>query len=173
MQLKLRPASFPCPHTFSLIHQINLVVLSTSEAFVSPAFLFTSATGGEVLFLYLWMGQDLFQLKPPKPPINASICCDIFWLAWLRSSCNELKLTFLLSFSFFFSSCSPLVNNAASQCVFIFCSLRTANCLAEDRKGQVEDLRRQKRELVSRIMLVFVKPVTAARLIDNLKLAFA
>lgn len=91
-------------------------------------------------FCILWMGQDLFQLKPPKPPINASICCDIFWLARLRSSCNELKLTFLLSFSFFFSSCPPLVNNAASQCVFIFCSLRTANCLAEARKGQVEDL---------------------------------
>lgn len=52
VQLKLRPASFPHPHTFTLIHQINLVVLSTSEAFVSPAFLFTSATGGEVLFLY-------------------------------------------------------------------------------------------------------------------------
>lgn len=37
----------------------------------------------------------------------------------------------------------------------------------------MEDLRRQKQELVSRIMLVFVKPGTTARLIDNLKLAFA
>lgn len=68
VQLKLRPAALPPPRTFTLIYQINLVVFSTSEAFVSPAFLFTLATGGEVLFLCLWMGQDLFLLKPPKPP---------------------------------------------------------------------------------------------------------
>lgn len=54
----VRPTSFLHPHTSTLTGPILLVVFSTSEAIVLPVFRFTSATEGEVLFLYLWISQD-------------------------------------------------------------------------------------------------------------------